>query len=166
MSPFYSCYWTVTSGEKKMEIHSTLRYSLAHRSATYQTGQRSPCLECYAVSVQETPVIGWQMFGCDEWIQPNYLWKTFFFFFGATYVTGSAQKQLAVFCFYVGERNAQCTQHYNTACKGLNVPVKWVTFLFQIPHISCSNLDAQIRFRTYAGRNNSWHGKGCLCCSH
>jgi hypothetical protein len=67
-----SCYGTVTLGEKKMEAHNTLHYSLVRRSVTYWKGQRLLCLECYAVSIPETPVIGWQMFGCDKRIQPNH----------------------------------------------------------------------------------------------
>jgi hypothetical protein len=41
-----------------MEIHITQHYSLERRSVTYWMGQRLLCLECYAVSIPETPVIG------------------------------------------------------------------------------------------------------------
>jgi len=70
---------TVTLGGKKMEIHNTLHYSLVCRSVTYRMGQRLLCLECYAVSIPVTPVIGWQMFGCNEVIQPNYQLEMFLY---------------------------------------------------------------------------------------
>jgi hypothetical protein len=150
---------TVTLGEKKMEIHNKLHHSLVRRSVTYWMGQRLLCLECYAVSIPETPVIGWQMFGCDERIQPNYHLEMFFVW--TTYIIGvpksntmlltcTVRTDVCSSCICWGT-HTQCTLHSNVqynniVCNGLNVAVKWVTFLLRIPNMSGSNLDTQIGF--------------------
>lgn len=141
-----------------MERHNTLHYSLVRRSVTYWMGQRLLCLECYAVSTRETPVIGWQMFGCDERIQPNYHLEMFFVW--TTYIIGVPKSNTMLLTCTVRTdvcssclcwaTHMQCTLHshvqYNIVCNGLNVAVKWVTLLLRIPYISASNPDMQIAF--------------------